>query len=229
MKGSQAAEPKGHSENAEFSKRDRFDASELPERRAIALAQRGDPSAFERLYQLHSARVYALCLRMTGNTAEAEDLMQDVFLMVFCKIHTFRGDSAFSTWLHRIAVNLTLMRLRKKHSLGTSLQENSDPQNDRPDHREELAVADPLLTGSLDRLHLHRAMQKLCPSQILVVVLHDLQGYKHTEIANMLDWSIGNSKSHLHRARARLRKLLEGGQRFDGITHSRTAQAAFGA
>jgi RNA polymerase sigma-70 factor (ECF subfamily) len=192
------------------------------------MAQQGDPLAFERLYQLHSARVYALCLRMTGNTAEAEDLLQDVFLMVFRKIRTFRGDSAFSTWLHRIAVNLTLMRLRKKNSLETSHPEKNHSENDRPGHLEELAVADPLLSSSLDRLHLERAMRKLCPFQMLVVVLHDIQGYKHTEIAKMLDWSIGNSKSRLHRARARLRKLLRESLRFDCIARSRTAQAAFG-
>jgi RNA polymerase sigma-70 factor, ECF subfamily len=227
MKSPQTTDPQDPTQITEFSKQDQPCASELPEKQAVTLAQRGDAFAFERLYQLHSARVYALCLRMTGNAAEAEDLMQEVFLMVFRKIGTFRGDSAFSTWLHRIAVNLTLMRLRRKTSMETSLQETGDPEHDRPGHLAELAVTDLRLSGSLDRLHLERAMQKLCPFQMLVVVLHDIQGYKHNEIAKMLDWSIGNSKSRLHRARARLRMLLQESLRFDCITPSRTAHAAF--
>ena len=201
----------------------------ISERENISLAQQGDPLAFERIYRLHSARVYALCLRMVGNTAEAEDLTQEAFLMVLRKIRTFRGESAFATWLHRIAVNLVLMRLRKKSSLETtSLGPTSEQDSDRPCLPEELATADLFLAGSLDRLNLERALERLHPCQRVVVVLHDIQGYKHTEIAKMLDWSIGNSKSRLHRARARLRKLLQESLRFDCIRPTRTAQAAFG-
>jgi RNA polymerase sigma-70 factor (ECF subfamily) len=224
-----ATEQPEHSEHAEFTERDWPQTSELTEKESISRAQQGDASAFERLYQLHNARVYSVCLRMTGNIAEAEDLLQDVFLMVFRKIHTFRGDSAFSTWLHRIAVNLALMRKRRKTSLETRLEGNGDPETDRPSHLEELAIADHVLAGSLDRLNLERAMQKLCPFQKLVVVLHDIQGYKHTEIAKMLDWSIGNSKSRLHRARAHLRKLLQESLRLRCVASSRTTEAAFTA
>jgi RNA polymerase sigma-70 factor (ECF subfamily) len=199
----------------------------ISEKEDIALAQQGDPLAFERIYCLHSARVYALCLRMVGNTAEAEDLTQEAFLMVLRKIRTFRGESAFSTWLHRIAVNLVLMRLRKKTSLETALGQSSEQDINRSHPLDELAAADLFLTSSLDRLHLERALKQLHPFQRLVVVLHDIQGYKHTEIAKMLDWSIGNSKSRLHRARARLRKLLQESLRFDCITPSRTGQAVF--
>jgi len=181
-----------------------------------------------RIYRLHSARVYALCLRMVGNTAEAEDLTQEAFLMVLRKIRTFRGESALSTWLHRIAVNLVLMRLRKKSSLETSLGPTSEQDGERSCLPEEFAAADLFLAGSLDRLNLERALEQLHPCQRVVVVLHDIQGYKHTEIAKMLDWSIGNSKSRLHRARARLRKLLQESFRFDCIRPTRTAQAAFG-
>jgi RNA polymerase sigma-70 factor (ECF subfamily) len=202
--------------------------AELPEKEAIAQAQQGDTSAFERLYKLHSARVYALCLRMTGNTAEAEDLTQEAFLMVFRKIRTFRGDSAFATWLHRIVVNLALMRLRRKTSLETPLEEYRESSSVRPDHLEELAGADLFLAGSLDRLNLERALKQLRPFQRLVVVLHDVQGYTHNEIAKMMDWSIGNSKSRLHRARARLRTLLQESLILDCIAPSGTAQAALG-
>ena len=196
------------------------------EAEAIAKAQGGDAPAFETLYSLHKRRVYSLCLRMLGNVAEAEDLTQEAFLQLYRKIGTFRGDSAFSTWLHRIAVNLTLMRMRKKSSSETSLQENSDPQSDHPGHLQELAASDTFLAGSLDRLNLQRALQKLRPFQKLVVVLHDIQGYKHTEIAKMLDWSIGNSKSRLHRARARLRELLQESLRLRCPDSSRTPEVA---
>jgi len=202
------------------------DTRDLSEKAAIASAQHGNASAFERLYQLHSSRVYAICLRMTGNPAEAEDLLQDTFVMVFRKIRTFRGDSAFSTWLHRIAINLTLMGMRRKSSSETSLQENCDQESDHPGHLQELAVSDPFLTASLDRLNLQRALQKLHPFQKLVVVLHDIQGYKHTEIAKMMDWSTGNSKSRLHRARARLRELLQESLRLRCAGSSRTPQVA---
>jgi len=211
-----------------FSQCDQPCTSAISEKEDIAQAQQGDPLAFERIYRLHCARVYALCLSMVGNTAEAEDLTQEAFLMVLRKIRTFRGESAFSTWLHRIAVNLVLMRLRKKTSLETSLGQTSERDSDLPHPLEELAGADLFLAGSIDRLHLERALKQLHPFQSLVVVLHDIQGYKHTEIAKMLDWSIGNSKSRLHRARVRLRKLLQASLRFDCITPTRTAQATFG-
>ena len=219
----------GHPEfadRADFPKHQRPCSPEMPEQEAIGRAQRGDSPAFERLYQLHSARVYALCLRMVGNTAEAEDLAQEAFLMVLRKIRTFRGESAFSTWMHRITVNIVLMRLRRKPSLETPFEDNEEWERDRPVHGDKFAVTDLLLAGSLDRLNLERAMAQLSPFQKLVVILHDIQGYKHTEIARMMDWSIGNSKSRLHRARARLRTLLQDGLSLGCIAPSQTAHAA---
>jgi RNA polymerase sigma-70 factor, ECF subfamily len=201
----------------------------LSEKEAIARAKRGDALGFERLYQLHRARVYALCLRMTGNLAEAEDLMQDAFLIVFRKIGSFRGDSAFSTWLHRIAINVALMRRRRRTSLETSLEENSEPGNDRAGPIERLGGDDLFLPGLIDRLQLERALEQLRPFHRLVVELHDVQGYKHNEIAKMLDCSIGDSKSRLHRARARLRQLLRERLRFPCIAPSGIAQAALNA
>jgi RNA polymerase sigma-70 factor (ECF subfamily) len=201
----------------------------LSEKEAIARAKQGDALGFERLYQLHRARVYALCLRMTGNVAEAEDLTQDAFLIVFRKIGSFRGDSAFSTWLHRIAINVALMRRRRRTSLETSLEENSEPGSDRAGPLESLASDDLYLAGLIDRLQLERALEQLRPFHRLVVELHDVQGYKHNEIAKMLDCSIGDSKSRLHRARARLRQLLKEKLRFPCIAPSGIAQAALNA
>jgi RNA polymerase sigma-70 factor, ECF subfamily len=177
----------------------------LSEGEAIRGAQRGEEGAFERIYQLHSRRVYALCLRMTENPAETEDLTQEVFLTVFQKIQTFRGESAFSSWLHRIAVNLVLMRLRKKSLLESSLAKGSEPDG----QRKELGGPDLRLAGSIDRVNLQRAIKQLTPSHRLVVELHDVQGYKHKEITQIMDWSIGNSKAQLHRARRRIRQLLQ--------------------
>jgi RNA polymerase sigma-70 factor (ECF subfamily) len=211
------------------SQRDHSRSSEPPENEIIQSAQRGNASAFERIYRLHSARVYAVCFRMVGNAAEAEDLTQEAFLLVMRKIRTFRGESAFSTWLHRLAVNLVLMRFRKKTLPETSLDESGEPGSDRRAPRKELARPDLQLAGSLDRLTIERALAQLRPMQKMVVILHDVQGYKHVEIAKMMGWSPGNSKSQLHRARARLRKLLQERFRFPRLTPVQTAQPAFTA
>lgn len=184
-------------------------AGELPEADAIRLAQQGNAAAFERIYRLHSRRVYALCLRMVGNTAEAEDLSQEAFLQLFRKIHTFRGESAFSTWLHRLAVNVVLMKLRKKSLPETSLDEVTDPDEETGGPRKDIGAPDPSLVGSIDRVNLERAIDQLPPGYKQVFVLHDVQGYEHNEIAAIMECSIGNSKSQLHKARMRLRELLQ--------------------
>jgi RNA polymerase sigma-70 factor, ECF subfamily len=181
------------------------------EAEAIAAAQAGDGAAFERLYSLHKRRVYSLCLRMLGNVAEAEDLTQEAFLQLYRKISTFRGDSAFSTWLHRLAVNVVLMHLRKKGLPQVSLEETLEPsQEDGP--RKDIGARDLMLSGSIDRVTLERAVADLPPGYRLVFVLHDVEGYEHNEIAGMLECSIGNSKSQLHKARMKLRDLLRTGQ-----------------
>lgn len=187
----------------------RSDSGELPEAEAIRRAQQGDGAAFERLYQLHGRRVYALCLRMVRNTAEAEDLAQEAFLQLFRKIHTFRGDSAFSTWLHRLAVNVVLMKLRKKTVPETSLEETTEPDEESGGPRKDIGGPDLLLSGSIDRVNLERAIEQLPPGYKTVFVLHDVQGYEHNEIAEIMGCSIGNSKSQLHKARMRLRELLQ--------------------
>jgi RNA polymerase sigma-70 factor (ECF subfamily) len=186
---------------------------ELTEAEAIRKAQQGDAGAFERIYRLHSRRVYALCLRMVGNTAEAEDLAQEAFLQLFRKIATFRGDSAFSTWLHRLVVNVVLMRLRKKTVAVTSLDEQSESDEENNAPRKDFGAPDLRLSGSVDRVNLQRAVQQLSPGYRSVFVLHDVQGYEHNEIAALMKCSIGNSKSQLHKARMRLREMLQENER----------------
>ncbi len=150
---------------------------------------------------------------MVANTAEAEDLTQEAFLQLFRKIHTFRGESAFSTWLHRLSVNVVLMRLRKKSLPETSLDETTEPDEETGGPRKEVGGPDMLLSGSIDRIHLRRAIDQLPPGYKSVFVLHDVQGYEHNEIAEIMGCSIGNSKSQLHKARTRLRELLQEAQR----------------
>ncbi|HXA56219.1 MAG TPA: sigma-70 family RNA polymerase sigma factor [Candidatus Acidoferrum sp.] len=186
----------------------RTENGELPEAEAIRLAQQGDAAAFERLYQLHNRRVYSLCLRMVSNTAEAEDLTQEAFLQLFRKIATFRGESAFSTWLHRLAVNVVLMKLRRKSGTETSLEQVTEPDEESGSPRRDFGGPDIRLSGSIDRVNLQRAVDQLPPGYKAVFVLHDVQGYEHNEIAEIMGCSIGNSKSQLHKARMRLRGLL---------------------
>lgn len=179
----------------------------LSEADAIEKAKQGDAEAFEVLYNLHKRRVYSLCLRMTGNTADAEDLAQEAFLQLFRKIATFRGESAFSTWLHRMAVNVVLMQLRKKGLPVVPLEETVETEEDTP--KKELGAADTKLAGSLDRLQLERAIDRLPPGYRSIFVLHDVEGFEHNEIAEIVGCSIGNSKSQLHKARLKMRDLLK--------------------
>lgn len=182
--------------------------SGITEAEAIDRAKRGDAESFEILYGLQKRRVYSLCLRMTGNTAEAEDLTQEAFLQLYRKIATFRGESAFSTWLHRLAVNVVLMHLRKKGLPEVSLQETLEPQQeDGP--KKDFGAPDYALVGAIDRVNLERAIESLPPGYRIIFVLHDIEGYEHNEIAEMLNCSIGNSKSQLHKARMKLRDLLK--------------------
>jgi len=174
----------------------------------IRLAQQGDGSAFEFLYRRYCRRVYALCLRMVRETREAEDLTQEAFLQLFRKIHTFRGESAFSTWLHRLTANIVLMHFRKKKLISSSLEDINATDEQLAGHHHELSVPDLRLTGLFDRVDLQTAIDRLPEGCKAMFLLHDVQGYDHNEIAEILGCSIGNSKSQLHRARLRLRKLL---------------------
>jgi RNA polymerase sigma-70 factor (ECF subfamily) len=199
-------------------------SDKLSEARAIQRAREGDPSAFEYLYRLHSRRVYAVCLRMVGNTTEAEDLTQEAFLLLFRKIHTFRGESAFSTWLHRLAVNIVLMHLRKKSPPIVSIQATPDPEDETVSLNVDLGEPDLLLEGVVDRINLKRCIAQLPVGYRSIFVLHDIQGYQHNEIAEILGRSVGDSKSQLHKARMRLRELLHELQR-DKVRAERLAAA----
>ena len=144
---------------------------------------------------------------MTANTAAAEDLTQEAFLQLFRKIATFRGESAFSTWLHRMAVNVVLMQLRKKGLPLVSLEETMETEEESP--KKEPGAEDIRLAGSINRLQLEQAIGDLPPGYRMVFLLHDVEGYEHNEIAEMVGCSIGNSKSQLHKARMKLRELLK--------------------
>jgi len=175
-------------------------ASDLELARAAAA---GDTAAFEKLYEEHHRRVYSLCLRMLGTGTHAEDLTQEVFLQVYKKIGSFRGDSAFTTWLHRLTVNQVLMHFRRR---GVKLEHTSE-EGDFTN-----VVDTPLQStrriSMVDRIALEKAILQLPPGYRTVFVLHDVEGYEHEEISNLLDVSIGTSKSQLHKARMRLRQLL---------------------
>ena len=210
----------------------RVNASQSPksatEAEAIRLAQAGDAAAFEHLYQLHSRRVYALCLRMVGNPSDAEDLMQEAFLQLFRKIGTFRGESAFSTWLHRMTVNVVLMRLRKKTLPAASLEETTEPDEETGGPRKDIGAPDLRLSGAVDRVNLERSIGKLPPGYRTVFVLHDVQGFEHNEIAGIMGCSVGNSKSQLHKARTRLRELLQEDLRDQARTERHAAKTQAG-
>ena len=184
------------------------DVPNIAEAQAIEEAKNGNAAAFEALYHAHKRRIFSLCLRMTGNRAEAEDLTQEAFLQMFRKLSTFRGESAFSTWMHRLTVNLVLMRLRKKGLMTSSLDESPNPDSDDSRGR-DVGGLDLVLSGSVDRIVLERAIQTLPPGYRIIFHLHDVEGYEHKEIAGMIGCSVGNSKSQLHKARMKLRELLQ--------------------
>src|ERR1700692_2111836 len=133
----------------------------LTEAEIITRAQNGDHAMFEQLYRLHSRRVYAVCVRMVKDPAEAEDLTQETFMLLFRKIHTFRGESAFSTWLHRLAVNRVLMCLRRKSLPSVSLDEPLDSNESSGPRAINLGSLDSILEGSLDRINLERCIKRL--------------------------------------------------------------------
>lgn len=171
-----------------------------------ALAQRAAESnmdAFEQLYERHNRRVYSLCLRMTGNVQEAEDIAQEVFIQLFRKIGSFRGESAFTTWLHRLTVNQVLMHFRKrsvKLELTTEDGETPDQIVTGTENHNRMPV--------VDRIALDKAIAQLPPGYRTVFTLHDIEGHEHEEISRMLGCSVGTSKSQLHKARMKLRKVI---------------------
>ena len=179
---------------------------ERPQDNDVVLAQKsadGDTAAFEELYHRHFRRVYALCLRMTGDPTKAEDLTQDVFIQLFNKIGSFRGDSAFTTWLHRMTVNQVLMYFRKR----STKSELTSVDDETPDQIVR-GTENPNAMPVIDRIALEKAVQQLPPGYRTVFILHDVEGYEHEEIARMMGVAEGTSKSQLHKARLKLRGLI---------------------
>jgi len=182
-------------------------SSENGTRTDLSLAQAagwGDMTAFEELYNRHHRRVYSLCLRMLQNPVEAEDLTQEVFIQLYRKIGSFRGDSAFTTWLHRMTVNQVLMHFRKR----SVKFEKTTEEGDTP-IQVVSGTENPNRMRIVDKIALDNAIEQLPPGYRSVFVLHDIEGYEHEEIANMLGCSVGTSKSQLHKARLKLRRLLK--------------------
>ncbi|HXG66894.1 MAG TPA: RNA polymerase sigma factor [Blastocatellia bacterium] len=172
---------------------------------AVSEALAGDEmSGFEDLYRKHYRRVYSICLRMTGNVAEAEDLTHEVFIQLHRKLGSFRGESAFTTWLHRLTVNQVLMHFRKR-SVRSELTTEDGEMPDSVDPETVNPEAMPIV----DRISLENAIAQLPPGYRSIFVLHDVEGYEHEEIAKLLGCSPGTSKSQLHKARMKLRRLLQ--------------------
>lgn len=173
----------------------------------VALAAAGDRGAFERLYRSNSSRVFSLCVRMCADRAVAEELTQDVFVRAWQKIVQFRGESSFSTWLHRLAVNVVLNARKdagKRRSRFDSLEGGSE--GNEKDRDWTGSKAPPL---HAERMDLETAIAALPKGARRVFVLHDVEGYKHEEIAEMLGVTSGGSKAQLHRARLLLREALQ--------------------
>jgi RNA polymerase sigma-70 factor (ECF subfamily) len=174
----------------------------------IQRAQRGDSDAFAALFHAHKVRIYSLCLRMTDNVTEAEDLAQDAFLQVFRKLAGFRGESALSTWLYRIAINTVLMHFRRRSLCLFSLDELRDSHKESGPVRRGFGSRDTRLETSVARVSLIRALSELPEGYRAIFLLHEVEGYQHREIAELLGCSVGNSKSQLHKAKLRMRDFL---------------------
>ena len=164
----------------------------------VRRAQAADARAFESLYRVHVGKVYGLCLRMTGNPSEAEDCAQEAFIQAWSKLSKFRGDSSFGTWMHKVAVNVVLGRIRK-----------SKREQDRIRAVSEIAPARESIGDSGDLEDLEVAMNELPSGARHVFVLHAVYGYSHEETGEMLGIAAGTSKAQLHRAKRLLAQQLE--------------------
>lgn len=179
-----------------------FDES-APDIDLCRLASGGSLAAFELIYQRYHRRTYSLALRMTGSQTEAEDLTQEVFIQLFRKIGSFRGDSAFSTWLHRMTVNQVLMHFRKR-----SVKNEKTSEDGEMPEQTVRGTANPSKMQVVDRIALKNAIAELPNGYRNVFVLHDVEGFEHEEVARIMGISVGTSKSQLHKARLKLRGLL---------------------
>src|SRR6185503_12519184 len=193
--------------SGDASRNENVPAADVSSATDFDLAQRaagGDMAAFEEIYQRHHRRVYSICLRMLQNSYEAEDLTQDVFIQLYRKIGSFRGDSAFTTWLHRMTVNQVLMHFRKR----TVKFEKTTEEGETPDQI-VAGTAHPEKMRIVDKIALDNAIAQLPEGYKNVFVLHDVEGFEHEEVARIIGCSVGTSKSQLHKARLKLQKLLK--------------------
>lgn len=174
-----------------------------PDLALCQMAAAGNIAAFELIYQRYHRRTYSLTLRMTSSQTEAEDLTQEVFIQLFRKVGSFRGDSAFSTWLHRLTVNQVLMHFRRR----SVKNEKTSEDGEMPEQTVN-GTANPRKMQVVDRIALKNAIAELPNGYRNVFVLHDVEGYEHEEVARLLRISVGTSKSQLHKARLKLRGLL---------------------
>jgi RNA polymerase sigma-70 factor (ECF subfamily) len=170
----------------------------------VQLAAAGDMAAFEELYQQHHRRVYNLCLRMARNVSEAEDLTQTVFIQLFRKLKTFRAESSFTTWLHRLTVNEVLMHFRKN-----AVRRERTTEDGTTPTQIVRGTQNPARMAVVDRIALDEAIRQLSPGYRAVFILHDVEGYEHQQIGQILGCAVGTSKSQLHKARLKLRRLLK--------------------
>ncbi len=170
----------------------------------VLLAAAGDMAAFEELYRRYHRRVYSLCLRMTRNVSESEDLTQSVFVQLFRKLKTFRGESSFATWLHRLTVNEVLMHFRKP-----AVRAERTTEDGTIPTRVVVGTENPDQMSLVDRISLDEAIRQLSPGYRAVFILHDVEGYEHQQIGRILGCAVGTSKSQLHKARMKLRRLLK--------------------
>lgn len=186
-------------------------SAEVPEIDLIKAAIDGDTEAFGELYRRHSRRVFYLCYRMVNDTEVAEDLAQDAFVHAFRKLHTFRQESRFSTWMHRIAVNTVLMFIRKRNSSirECPLEPSFGAEEENQFEGQTYGKPDDTLSMTTDRVALLRAIEDLPPGYRLMLILHDIHGYEHQEIAEIFGCTTGNTKSQLHKARLRLRAVID--------------------
>jgi RNA polymerase sigma-70 factor (ECF subfamily) len=182
----------------------KIDVSSAKDFELTQAAAKGNMMAFEEVYNRHHRRVYSICLRMLQNATEAEDLTQDVFIQLHRKIGSFRGDSAFTTWLHRMTVNQVLMHFRKRNvKFEKTTEEGETPVQIVG------GTENPRKMPVVDKIAIEDAIDKLPNGYRNVFVLHDVEGYEHEEVARILGCSVGTSKSQLHKARLKLRKLLQ--------------------
>ena len=193
----------------------------------VKLAADGDMAAFEGLYRSYHRRVYSLCLRMTRNASDAEDLTQNVFVQLFRKLKTFRGESAFTTWLHHVTVNEVLMHFRRP------VVRMERPTEDGTTPTQIKTVNNGSRMSLVDHISLNEAIRQLSPGYRAVFLLHDIAGYEHQQIGEILGCAVGTSKSQLHKARMKLRWFLakrvlpkNGGTNEKMLTHKEKACCA---